>query len=487
MERNRIVKKIMLYVQVRFRSPLNVSSGEDEWTDADLLRDGNGDVFVPGSSLAGAMRAYIKKEKNKPCLLGYTKHEENGLDTGKMSALFISDLTFDEQPLSGVRDGVELNAQKTAKSESKYDMEILEAGSKAHFFLELTVREQDNEKEMQQEISKVFRGINEGEIRLGSKKTRGFGEFEILSVSEKEYTKENYADYANAYQNNSWKDAENKLKEWMEKADWTPATLHIEVPLRMKGGISIRRYAAKKGEPDYVHLTRPVIQTDENGNETDRNEIAVLPGNSLAGAIRHRMEMIIWELKEAGAELPKNSTDIINTIFGYVNGDQGCASNIIVHEVDIKGAKQLTMVRTGVSRFESAVKRGSLYTEKTYVDGTLNVRIDVRKVDNWQDEAWMIGILLLVLKDLQNGLLAVGGQTAIGRGIFSANGPITIDGIPIDKTPMDEILDDEKMIAGKSVDGDRTAGNAADGTVSVENFLIGNLLKNMPENGGGKA
>lgn len=83
MERNRIVKKIMLYVQVRFLSPLNVSSGEDEWTDADLLRDGNGDVFVPGSSLAGAMRAYIKKEKNESCLLGYTKHEENGLDTEK--------------------------------------------------------------------------------------------------------------------------------------------------------------------------------------------------------------------------------------------------------------------------------------------------------------------------------------------------------------------------------------------------------------------
>lgn len=474
MERNRIVKKIMLYVQVRFLSPLNVSSGEDEWTDADLLRNGNGDVFVPGSSLAGAMRAYIKKRKNEPCLLGYSKHEENGLDTGKMSALFISDLTFDETPLSGVRDGVELNAQKTAKTESKYDMEILEAGSKAHFFLELTVREQDNEEEMRQEIGKVFRGINAGEVRLGSKKTRGFGEFKILSVAEKEYTKENYFDYANAYQNDSWRDAENKLKEWMEKADWMPSTIHIEVPLRMKGGISIRRYAAKKGEPDYVQLTRPVIQTDENGNETDRTEIAVLPGNSLAGALRHRMETIIGELKEAGVKFPKNwtSTDIINTIFGYTNGDQGCASNVIVHEIDIKGAKQLTMVRTGVSRFESAVRKGSLYTEKTYVDGTLNVRIDVRKVDNWQDEAWIIGILLLVLKDLQNGLLAVGGQTAIGRGIFSANGPITIDGIPIDKTPIDKILDDEKSVAGEC---------------SVENFLIGNLLKHMSENGGGKA
>ena len=37
-------------------------------------------------------------------------------------------------------------------------------------------------------------------------------------------------------------------------------------------------------------------------------------------------------------------------------------------------------------------------------------------------------MLLLVLKDIQNGLLAVGGETAIGRGLFSMNGTITIDG-----------------------------------------------------------
>lgn len=76
MERNRMVKKIMLYVQVRFLSPLNVSSGEDEWTDADLLRDGNGNVFVPGSSLAGAMRAYIRKEKMNPVCSGIQKKKK---------------------------------------------------------------------------------------------------------------------------------------------------------------------------------------------------------------------------------------------------------------------------------------------------------------------------------------------------------------------------------------------------------------------------
>ena len=86
------------------------------------------------------------------------------------------------------------------------------------------------------------------------------------------------------------------------------------------------------------------------------------------------------------------------------------------------------MVRTGVSRFESAVKNGALYKEKTYVDGEATINIQVRKAKNPTDEKWILGLLMLTLKDLQNGLLAVGGQTSIGRGVFKANGPILING-----------------------------------------------------------
>ena len=44
------------------------SSGEDEWTDSDLLRDYDGTPFISGTSLAGAMRAYLEKEKKDTAL-----------------------------------------------------------------------------------------------------------------------------------------------------------------------------------------------------------------------------------------------------------------------------------------------------------------------------------------------------------------------------------------------------------------------------------
>ena len=118
----------------------------------------------------------------------------------------------------------------------------------------------------------------------------------------------------------------------------------------------------------------------------------------------------------------------MNLSFGYVKDTQACASNIIISEAEIEGAKPMTMIRTGVSRFESGVKDGALYKERTYVDGKVNLRLQIRRSADPEEEKWILGILLLALKDLQNGYLAVGGQTAIGRGVFSENGPLLIDG-----------------------------------------------------------
>ena len=409
-----ILKRKVIYVQVQLTSPLSVSSGENEWTDSDVLSDEDGKPFVTGSSLAGAMRAYLGKKKNEDGLLGYSGKDKNQDDIGKMSSLFISDLIFDEEPVLSVRDGVSLDQNKTAKSQSKFDMEIIEARASAHFYMELTVREGDNEAEMIQALAAIFAGIQKGEIRLGSKKTRGFGEFRILSVKSREYGKENYLDYAKAYEEDSWNTEENEIEKWLGQTENSTRMIHIEVPLRMPGGISIRQYAARKGEPDYVHLT-------DHG-------VPVLSGSSLAGAIRHRAQDILEELKQGGAEMPCKIPEIIDIAFGYVDGTKACASNIIVGETEIKKAKPLTMVRTGVSRFESAAKKGALYKEKTYVNGELTICLVVRKSQNPTDAKWILGLLMLALKDLQNGFLAVGGQTAIGRGVFDSNGPILIDG-----------------------------------------------------------
>lgn len=190
-----VIKRLVFYIQIQLESPLNVASGEDEWTDADILLDFDGNPFVPGNSLAGAMRSYIGEKDNEWELFGFSKDDIEG----KMSPLLISDLVFDQEPVIGVRDGVGLNEKKVVKDGCKFDMEILETGLKGHFYLELVVREGDLEEEMKKQLAIVFQGIQQGEIRLGRKKTRGFGAFKITRLSVRSYGKDNYLKYADAY------------------------------------------------------------------------------------------------------------------------------------------------------------------------------------------------------------------------------------------------------------------------------------------------
>lgn len=68
--------------------------------------------------------------------MGYTGAHGDG----KMSSLFVSDLNFRKYEFTSVRDGVALNDGKTAITGSKYEIEIIEAGAKGQFFMELTVR-----------------------------------------------------------------------------------------------------------------------------------------------------------------------------------------------------------------------------------------------------------------------------------------------------------------------------------------------------------
>lgn len=424
---NPVKKKKVFLIQMKAESPLSLSSGKGEETDSDVMRNYEGVPFVPATSLAGAMRAYLNKKKDESCMMGYSQNDGDGNDDGKMSDIFLSDMIFEEKPTVSVRDGVELNEKKTAVDKSKYDMEIVEAGICASFYAEITIRKLhgrndesteesfDREAEYDEAFATIIKGFHNGEIRLGGKKTRGYGKFSVCHVACKEFDKSNYLEYAHVYSGEkAWKTEKNELDKWLKLSKKESQYLTLEVPLRLRGGISIRQYASRKGEPDFVQLV-------------NKNENAVIPGSSFAGAIRHRIETILTGLVQKGLDICVS--DVLHGMFGYVEKDERKAhvSAVIINESEIEGAKSLLITRTGISRFESSARDTSLFTEKTYVDGTLTLNILIKKdaQDNYKQ---MLGLILLAVEDMRNGFLAVGGATSVGRGILTANGEILLDG-----------------------------------------------------------
>lgn len=399
---NSVVKRIVYRVELLFVSPISVSSGYEGMTDSDVLRDYDGHPFISGSSIAGAFRAYVQSKNNGNDIFGFANDED-----GKMSPVFISDLKFNKSE-TDIRDSVALDDNKITKEGAKFDFEVLQGNSKGYFYIELTIREKDNEELLVGTLNEIFNGIHLKEIRLGSNKTRGYGIIDIDQIKKREFTKNNFLDYKDCYREPFWK---KNVKAYDLDYSTKGHMVSIEVPLRLKGGISIRKYAVKKNAPDFEHIT-------DHG-------CPVIPGTSIMGALRHRIKEIIKELdKDSSYGLYPNK--MIDEMFGFVSGKDAHISGVIVDEMVIEGAKALEMTRTGISRFENSARNGTLYKEKTYVNGTFTLKLSINKENPNMD--WIIGILLLAVKDLQNGFLAVGGQTSIGRGIFEANGTLKIDG-----------------------------------------------------------
>lgn len=414
---NAIVKKMIFYVSACLSSPLCVSGGDGILTDQDVIRDFDGNPFIPGSSLAGAMRGYLAGGKNQKCIFGYSDADFRRAD-GKMSSVLVSDFVFEGAVKTKVRDGVALTEGKTSVTGARYDMEVVDTGAKGYFTMEVVVRAQDDEAQMRRQLQAVFSGWNLHEIRLGAKKTRGYGELSILSVKSRSYTAENILEYRDAYSHETaMKTFEDVTEQWLKRTEESESQfITIELPLRLRGGISIRQYAAKKGEPDFVHITA-------NGKP-------VIPGTSFAGAIRHRMMDILTEL---GAV---NKKEVVDGVFGFVEQtkteSKAQKSGVVISECVIEHAKPLTMVRNGVSRFEAGTKTGALFKEQSFADGTTTLTIKVKKQ---KESGGIIGLLLLVLKDIQNGFLSIGGQTAVGRGIFEPDGELKVDGEAAEEAP----------------------------------------------------
>lgn len=393
-------------IRVELLSPLNVSSGRDYYTDSDMLRNGSGDLFVPGTSLAGAFRNNLGIKKGEQGIMGYSKEQK-----GRMSSLYISDLYFDGKPKVSVRDSVALTAEKTV--DNKFDMEIIETGAQGTIFFSYLLREGEKQQEFEDAINTILQDIQSGAVRLGANKNRGFGRIKIKEIYQRTFQAENIEEWIRFLKNpktiENYRDEKQQdysYDAWVkDKKKPQEKYIKIRVPLILTGGISIRRYSNQPDQADYEHITC-------NGKP-------VVPGTSWNGAIRADAREILNSLGCSNADA------VLKHWFGNVDTNRGrqsdredsMQSQIVIGESEIRDAVRMTMTRNKVNRFDASTKDGALYSEISYFGGKTWLEILVRK-DEKKEYLALLGMLKLVIADIQKGYVAVGGQTAIGRGIF---------------------------------------------------------------------
>lgn len=390
-----IKSKIYYYVRMELLSPISIGNGDDLLTDHDCLRNSKGVPFIPGTSLAGVFSHYLSDEM----LALFTPKIG---DEYKQSPYYISDanIVLDDKKRNvstSIRDGVKLKPDKIAEDGAKFDFEIVESSTKFDFRIEVIVRDHDNIDKMKKVVDVILHGLNSGEILLGYKSKRGYGKVKIEDVKIKEFTKNSLEEMLlfdkyqmDKYDQYSIPDIDNE-----NKYDY------IEVHLRQVGGISIRKYSATAGEVDFEHVT-------SNGKP-------VIPGTSWNGLIRRQIAEYLDD------DIISNCCVKINDWFGEAKkrDTTGRASNIIIEESIIQDAKRIQITRNKISRFSAGVSNRALFSEVSYFNGDTVLGIKVKKsIEEDPDNSRIIGLISLVIKDIDNGFIALGGQTAIGRGLF---------------------------------------------------------------------
>ncbi|UYO61635.1 RAMP superfamily CRISPR-associated protein [Acetobacterium wieringae] len=393
---NPIRKRIVVKIEAKLATPALIGSGNHEHTDNDVLVNRNGEPYLSGATLAGVLRSKLSDHDGN-ILFG-----EDSTGDGKMSALWVVDAKFKEAKIIEL-DGVALDYEnKVAISKAKYDFEAVECGAKFTIRMMLVIRKEDDEVMMEKTFTTILARISSGDISVGAKSNRGFGciscQSEDIKIQTFDYQTEKRAALIR-YEAFNWEDSDNWTNYVIKKFDDEDSVM--SKTLRLKGSIMIRDTRHLDCDEDYKHIC------SENG-------VPVIYGTTWAGAFKGSLYKL---LKPRFGE---KTEDYLNGYFGYVDEKtketlpSKIRFNMSTLEIEDKvydGYRTITRVK--INRFTGGAVDGALFTERPWYGGKTTLTIHYPKGCPEIER-----LLNLGFDALDKGLLTIGGETAIGRGVF---------------------------------------------------------------------
>lgn len=445
---NKICARIFIEILGKLASPLLTGSGEDEFTDMDLLMTENGIPLLSGSTLAGSLRSFMEKKsgvQETDDLFGTSgwgisaEKQRQPEEIEYQSRIFVYDTLLKDAYVTR-RDGVRLDEYKTSGEGQKYDMQVVETGAGYRMRLEIVVREMQVQaaggikEAIESDLRRVklcIDGLAWGDITLGARSSRGFGRLEVCEAGYQIFRMDQEKDFYNWLDWN-WdiKSAVNLENKWDLKSKNTvyEHRMHcLRIPLKIKNTLLVRQYSASAWG-DFPGGRNCL--TAGYGQLTLHNGIAVIPGSTWAGAIRSYLAARINEyMGYSGWQKAQEALDFyFGTWNQEIEAEERKHSQLVIGETAIKGGHVQSAARTSIDRFTGGALNGALFDEDFWVKGTVDLEIRWSD-DNWKDEeeCVLLGLLLWAIYGLQNGLLAVGGETGVGRGIFESAGVVYLD------------------------------------------------------------
>jgi CRISPR/Cas system CSM-associated protein Csm3 (group 7 of RAMP superfamily) len=425
-------------------SPMRIGASlSSPLSDLPILLDGTGKaVVLPGSSLAGALRAYLEKQVGNRVsnyLFGWQDLRATapeGSTHGQQSWLMIRDSYAPIPKNIELRDGVAICATtRTAKKGQKYDLQLLPPGTQLPLHMELPLPEGDDAENARQLLATALHALEKGKIPLGGRSRRGFGECKV----------------------ENWQVFHYDLTQKAGLLGWLKQTETAQVGADIFAKLGVRETpTAQQNQFRIVatfELASPMLIRSGLGNANESDVIhlrngkgqPIISGTSLAGVVRGRALRILNTLSR------QDSDEKISQLFGThePSAKKSQASRLVVKETVISSVADFVQTRVKIDRFTGGTIPTALFSEQPVFpnsDSKVELTFTVNNAEDWEK-----GLLLLVLKDLWTGDLPIGGSSSVGRGRLKGCRADIIDGantITLTPAGLPQIATDKEILQG---------------------------------------
>ena len=460
----KINSKLKISGTLLAETPLHVGGyGESADTDMPLAKNGNGNFYIPGTSICGILRAWCKNNfvnnnfVDIDSIFGYQVG-----DQGHASFVLIEDIELDKNLQSEIRDGVGIDRfYGTAADKTKFDRAILPKGSMLKFEITVEIKDAESSPRTKAIFGHLLDALQKSEIHFGASKTRGLGKVKLTNCEIKSYGLVGFNDILSFLSGEGKTCTIQGLKDALPTLKPTPAKPKLEITICWKPTLPLMNKAGYEGiGVDMLPVTSGV----EDGKLS-----LVLAGSSIKGAFRSQAERIIRTLKglQATGEFNEQvKVPIVQELFGgkkeknatnpklrlgalsiddcyakdefsmktedWRNVEQGKFDNEatfsqtelhqalkkIDGESNDKPSKRFAISHhTAIDRFTGGVADGALYSVLAPHNiewQPIKMSLDFGRTDG--NDKCCLMLLLLVLRDLAENRLPLGFATNRGMG-----------------------------------------------------------------------
>jgi CRISPR/Cas system CSM-associated protein Csm3 (group 7 of RAMP superfamily) len=456
-----MIKKI-ISGRLKTISGLHIGSGAfSETTDSPVSRNIDGKIIISGTALAGSLRALATRLAPhlggrkcivfdedasaescdcQVCDLFGSINTSKSTNEGTASKIWFYDAVLEHDLITSIRDGVGIDRETRTSARAaraKYDYEVIPKGSKFSFqlvFHDVLDEEQENI------LASVLKEWCAGRGYLGGSKARGLGNIKLediklytINLSNKDilmtYLKETNPMKA-AVEEENWLGTKlNSVKSRVGKEDdyLYNSFVQIDFTLKFAGGF-------------VINDALKAVQTGFDLCPKMEHGTFMMPGSSLRGAVRSHAEKIARTIVTLDSKTKEEfliKCPACNPFANQKSPLTSCGSlfkeykrknsNVEIRDAQLCPACQL---------FGSPDKGSRLYFSDAYLTGPTKIKImDFLAIDRftgggkegakfdavvlWRPsfkarifmdnmKEWHLGWLMLVLKDLNDGLVSFG-------------------------------------------------------------------------------